>query len=74
MSVFEAPTRNRILTLLIAGWLLCIVLAAVLHWRVFAMFGVLLLVGAILFLMISVTYALIGEEKKPAKKDPENES
>jgi hypothetical protein len=70
-EIFTSPKKNHVIGLLFGGWLLCIVLAAILHWRVLSYFAVVLLIAAILFFMLSIVYAMMGtpsptkSEKKP---------
>lgn len=74
INLFHRPHRDRVISFLLAGWVLCIVLIIVTHWTVLRYFAVLLLVGALVFFMVSILYALIDsntrkDKSKSAKHD-----
>lgn len=71
MNFFKPPHRDRVLGLLLGGWVLSIILTIVVHWRVLRYFSILFLIVAIVFFMLSILYTLMGAaEEKPKPVQP----
>lgn len=70
MNILTPPARNKVLCILLCGWLLTVLLAIVVHWRVLRYFALLFLVGAILFFLLSLLYSFVsdGEDQKNTPK------
>jgi predicted membrane channel-forming protein YqfA (hemolysin III family) len=68
MNLLHRPHCNKVITLLLSGWLLCVILIIITHWRVLQYFAVLFLVGALLFFMVSILYALIESANRSNHK------